>query len=195
MRENIFKTYADHKHLYLMEMPQGSILFRLLPYENTRIAERICKTFPSLTPKIEDDIWDECVIEHSFPSGLEHMNAGIIASVVRVIIKLSAPKTIEEMQGDLDKEREKLRDVRDQIIVKICEAFPGYTPDEVTRMDWPTLVERLSQAEKILGTEFVINPSDAAKVSATNIGVATKLADDGQQYIDFAKENRTLRDT
>lgn len=194
MRENIFKTYADHKHIYLIEMPHGSVLFRLLPYDKTRIAERICKTFPSLTPKIEEDIWDECVIEHSFPSSLEDMNAGIIASVVRVIIKLSAPKTIQEMQEDLDKEREKLRDVRDQIIIKICEAFPGYTPENVTIMDWPTLVERLSQAEKILGTEFVINPTEAAKM-VPNIGVATKKADDGLQYIDFAKENRTLRDT
>jgi hypothetical protein len=203
MKENIFTTYANNKNLYLIQLGTGSVLFKLLSYDKSRIAERICKEFPSLTPKIEEDIWDECVIEHSFPKSMEQMNAGVVGTVVRVIIKLSAPRTIEEMQKDLEQEREKLKDIRDQIIVKICEAFPGYTPDEVAALDWPTLVERLSQAEKILGAEFIINAATATGTTAPQAqpkqpvvmptkGVAMKQGTDGNQYIDFDRENAAL---
>ena len=202
MKDNIFNLYSESKNLYLMEFGSGSALFKLLPFDKGRIAERICKTFPSLTVKIEKDIWDECVIEHSYPSNLEDMNAGIIATVVRVILRLSAPKNIEDMQNDLDNERLKLKDVRDQMVIKICEAFPGYTPEDVTVMDWRTLIERLSQAEKILGIEFNITNGEtadkpqqqkpAAPAQMPTNGVATKVGADGNQYIDFAKENAAL---
>ena len=197
MKDNIFNLYSESKNLYLMEFGRGSVLFKLLPYEKGRIAERICKAFPALTSKIEDDIWDECVIENSFPSDHLDMNAGVIATVVRVILRLSTPKSVEDMQADLDAERGKLKDVRDQMIIKICEAFPGYKPEDVTVMDWPTLIERLAQAEKILGIELNITTGeDAAKAKSipATAGVATRVGADGNEYIDFAKENASLRD-
>ncbi|MDD3412432.1 MAG: hypothetical protein PHY47_00365 [Lachnospiraceae bacterium] len=199
MKDNIFKLYSESKSLYLIEFAMGSALFKLLPFDKGRIAERICKSFPALTAKIEEDIWDECIIESSFPSNLEDMNAGIIATIVRVILRLSTPSSIEDMQKDLDRERLKLKDVRDQMVIKICEAFPSYTPEDVIVMDWTTLIERLSQAEKILGIEFNITTGeDSAKKAqdqalATS-GVATRKGSDGSQYIDFAKENAALRE-
>lgn len=201
MNENVFKLYTEHKHLYLFQSGQGSVLFTLLPFDKTKLVERIVKAYPALTTTIEDNIWEECVVEHSFPSRVEDMDAGIVSTITRLIMRLSSPNTIEEIQSDLDKTRENLTDIRDQIVTKICEAFPAYTPEEVEAMDWQTQIKRLAQAEKVLGTEFSLNngkgapakPGQKQMPGMQTEGVAFKMGDDGKQYVDFNKENAMLR--
>jgi len=196
MNENVFKLYTEHKHLYLYQAGEGSVLFRLLPFDKTKIVNRICKAYPSLTPTIEDNIWEECVLEHSFPSHLEDMNAGIISTITRLIMRLSSPSSIKEIQADLDETRSNLTDIRDQIVTKICEAFPAYTPEDVESMDWQTQIKRLAQAEKVLGTDFNLS-SEGSKIPIPGMqtdGVQTKIGSDGVSYIDFNKENATLKD-
>lgn len=198
MNENVFKLYTEHKHLYLFQGAGGSALFRLLPFDKTKTVERICKAYPALTPTIEDNIWEECVIEHSFPSSLEDMNAGLVSTVTRLIMRLSSPSNINEIKEDLEETRSKLTDIRDQIVTKICEAFPAYTPEDVESMDWQTQIKRLAQAEKVLGTEFSLtNGKEGGKVPIPGMqtdGVATKIGEDGNTYIDFNKENAALRE-
>lgn len=191
MNENIFKLYTKYKNLYLFQSGTGSVLFRLLPFDKTRIAERITKAYPSLVPTIEENIWEECVVEHSYPKNFQDMNAGIISTVARIIIRLSSPRSIDEIKDDLDATRETLVDVRDQIVTKICEAFPAYKPEDVEAMDWQTQVKRLAQAEKVLGNAFSINDGDSP-TGMPVAGVATKTGADGNQYIDFARENAAM---
>lgn len=191
MNENIFNLYSKYKNLYLFQSGTGSVLFRLLPFDKTRVAEKISRSFPALAPTIEENIWEECVIEHSYPSSLHDMNAGIISTVARLIVRLSSPMSIEEIKDDLDATRSGLVDVRDQIVTKICEAFPAYKPEDVEAMDWQTQVKRLAQAEKVIGSEF--NISDGSSPTGVPVdGVATKIGADGNQYIDFARENATM---
>lgn len=186
-KNNLFSLYSDYKNLYLYQSSSGTILFRLLPYDRVRVVEKLIASYPSLKTKIEDDIWDECIIESSFPSSLDDLDAGIITTISQLIIRLSCPTSIQEINSDLDAMRNELTDIRDQIITKICEAFPAYSPEDVERMDWQTQLKRLTQAEKILGMKFELNTGESKKGS--NTGIATKIGSDGLQYIDFEKEN------
>lgn len=193
MNENIFNLYSKHKNLYLFQSGTGSVLFRLLPFDKTRVAEKITRAFPALAPTIEENIWEECVIEHSYPSNYQDMNAGVVSTVARLIIRLSSPMSIEEIKDDLDATREGLVDIRDQIVTKICEAFPAYKPEDVEKMDWQTQVKRLAQAEKVLGNDFTINDG-SSPTGIPTAGVATRVGEDGGQYIDFARENASMRE-
>lgn len=191
--DNIFKAYEENGNLYLYTSDMGTALFKPLPYDKCRIAEKICNAYPSLAPIIEDNIWDECVVEHSFPSGLADLDAGIPSTVVRLIIHVSRPRNVDDIERDLQQSRNELTDIRDKIVMKICEAFPAYTPEDVEGMDWPTQMKRLAQAEHVLGTSFSINAPGKQSASATaNAGVKTRVGDDGKQYIDFDAENSVM---
>ncbi len=189
MNENIFKIYSEHRHLYLFKTDRGSVLFKPLEYNKCRIAERICNEYPALSVQIEDNIWDECVVEHSFPSQLHDMYAGIPSTVVRLILRMSTPSSIAKIEEDLDKAREDLIDIRDDIVAKICEAFPAYTPENVEEMDWQTQIKRLVQAEKVLKTDFTINGKPTSEYVGNTSGVRMKENESGEQFIDFKKEN------
>lgn len=190
MQENVFKVYSEHRHLYLFKTDRGSVLFKPLEYSKCRIAERICAEYPSISVQIEDNIWEECVVEHSFPHQLHEMDAGLPSTVVALILRISAPRSIESLQEDLEKARNGLTDIRDDIVAKICEAFPAYTPEVVEDMDWQTQIKRLAQAEKVLQADFSVSNDQAP---AETEGVKMKMSETGEQFVDFGKENAYIQ--
>ena len=176
--QNAFALYSKHSHLYTFKTVYGTVLFTLLSYDKCKIAQKICNAYPSLAPTIEDNIWEECVIEHSFPNSIDSMNAGLVSTIVRLILRLSIPSSKEEATAKLEEFRNSQMDIRDEIVIKICQAFPAYKPEEVEALDWQLQLKRLAQAEKILNTTFEISTNDTAP---------------NQDYIDFEKENKLLK--
>ena len=189
---NAFELYGKYKNLYLFNTGKGSVLFKPLSYSKCETAKRICQAYPALAPIVEDNIWEECVVEHTLRGTINTLNAGVVSTIVRLILGFSNPTSEKEIQEELSLVRDSSMNLRDEIIVKICQAFPAYTPEEVEDMEWKTQMRRLVQAEKILGTtfDFVSNPKtnkvDKARAPAMKKGA------DGQEYIDFSKENQTL---
>lgn len=189
---NAFELYGKYKNLYLFNTGKGSVLFKPLSYSKCETAKRICQAYPALAPIVEDNIWEECVVEHTLRGTINTLNAGVVSTIVRLILGFSNPTSEKEIQEELSLVRDSSMNLRDEIIVKICQAFPAYTPEEVEDMEWKTQMRRLVQAEKILGTtfDFVSNPK-ANKVDKAR-APAMKKGADGQEYIDFSKENQTL---
>jgi hypothetical protein len=189
---NTFELYGKYKDLYLFNTGKGSVLFKALSYDKCETAKRICKSYPALAPIVEDNIWEECVIEHTLPGTLSTLNAGLVSTIVRLILGFSNPTSQQDIEYDIREVREKSNNIREDIIIKICQAFPSYSPDQVEAMEWRTQLKRLVQAEKILGTTFSF--IDKAKIK-TNVpkgnGPAMKEVN-GQQFIDFEKENQVL---
>lgn len=196
MDHNLLKLFSENEQLYNFQTPDGAVIFRLLQMDRYRLVERLCMTYPSLVPSIEEQVWDECVIEHSFPSDYRDLDAGIISTVFRIILRKSGPRNLKRIVDDLQESRDNLnKDIRDQIILKICEAFPSYVPEQVEKMSWDTQRKRLAQAESILGTTFEISGEGIEKVkTGSNSSVAKKVGTDGQEYIDFAAENKNLKE-
>jgi hypothetical protein len=194
---NLLNLFSENEELYNFQTPDGAVIFRLLPMDRYRLVEKMCKSYPSLVPSIEEQVWDECVVEHSFPSDYRDLDAGIISTVFRIIFRKSGPRNLKRIVDDLQESRDNLnKDIRDQIILKICEAFPSYVPEQIEKMSWATQRKRLAQAESILGTTFEITGDGIEKSdgSGANSSVSQKVGTDGQQYIDFAAENRNLKE-
>jgi hypothetical protein len=187
---NTFKLYGKYKNLYLFNSGRGSVLFKPLSYEDCETAKRICNNYPALAPVVEDNIWEECVIEHTLPGTVDTLNAGIISTIVRLILGFSNPTSLQDIEYEINEIRENTKNIREDMIIKICQAFPAYTPEEVEAMEWKTQLKRLVQAEKILGATFTFGdnktpkPKNAPAIKEVN----------GQQFIDFDKENQVLRE-
>jgi hypothetical protein len=193
MVENTFELYGKYKNLYLFNSGKGSVLFRTLSYSKLEDSKRISKTYPALAPVVEDSIWEECVIEHTLPGTVDSLPAGIISTIVRLIIGFSGPSNQEEIDLDVSEIREEAHNIREDVIIKICQAFPSYTPEDVEAMEWKTQLRRLVQAEKVLNTKFsFVGPDDAAPAGVTEEAAPKMKEVDGEQYIDFAKENQVL---
>lgn len=193
---NAFEMYGKYKDLYLFNTGKGSVLFKPLTYADCQTAKRITKAYPALGPVVEDNIWEECVIEHTLPGTLETLNAGIVSTIVRLILHFSNPSSLEEIQRQVDLLRDEAQDIRDEIVTKICKAFPAYKPEEIENMEWTQQLKRLIQAEEILGTkfEFTTNKNNLPQNRKDPKNqVITKTGSDGMEYIDFDAENAIMR--
>ena len=192
-----FELYGKYKDLYLFNTGRGSVLFKALSYDKCETAKRICKNYPALAPVIEDDIWRECIIEHTLDGTVDTLNAGLVSTIVRLIIGFSNPTSQRELEQDLTEIRGQSKNIKEDVIIKICQAFPSYTPEQVESMDWKTQLRRLVQAEKVLGTTFSFfdakeqAPGQATKQPAVKNSPTTKEIN-GQHFIDFEKENQVL---
>ena len=187
--QNTFELYGKYNNLYLFNTGRGSVLFKSLSYSKCEASKRICKSYPALAPIVEDSIWHECVIEHTLDGTIDTLNAGIISTIVRLILGFSGPTSEKEIEEDIQELREKCKNVREEIIIKICQAFPAYTPEQVEDMEWKTQLRRLVQAEKILGTSFGF--TDRKNPVDPKTKPALKKAN-GADFIDFEKENQIL---
>ena len=190
-----FELYGKHKNLYVFNTGRGSVVFKALSYDKSQTAKRICDAYPVLAPIVEEDIWEECVVECTIPEPLNKMKAGLVSTIVRLILRLSNPKDLPEIKKDLQEARDNTMSIREEIVLKICQAFPAYKPEEVEAMEWRTQLKRLVQAEKILGTTFEFQMNKPATKAPTKVTKeqATFLAEpEGPMVIDWEKENQIL---
>jgi len=115
------KALSDHKDLYLFDSGKGRALFRLLSYKKYNTVKKILIEYPYFKPDIEDDIWDECVVEHTFPTSKDFSDAGIVTTVSQLILFFSGPKNINDVNADIQEAKESLNDAVEQAILVICE--------------------------------------------------------------------------
>ena len=177
-------------------------MFVLLEYGDYAAYSYLLKVYgnSSMIAKVEDEIWDKCVVEHTLPQGFDSIKAGIITSVAQTILFLSCPKDPEGANQDLNYSRNSIQDALQQVIIFICEAFPSYVPEDLEAMPWSKIIKRVAQAEMILKKEFSFHPpsSQGKDDSDTIFGNLEKFGSDNldklvkEPVIDFEKENREL---
>lgn len=154
MDKRFDELLVEHKDLYLFECEAGRVMFRLLPYNKYTHAKYIVQNYPTFRWSLEDDIWEECVIEHTFDCSVDYIYAGVITVVTQLILKLSCSSRTDEANYTLDIARNQLQDAAQQAIIFVCEAFPSYLPEDVEKMRWNDILKRLAQAEIILNKSF-----------------------------------------
>ena len=189
MNNRVSKVFKDHSTVYMYQSDEGRALFSLLSLKDYRVAEKISTEFSSLIPDVEEEIWDTCVIEHSFGSDILKLKAGLVTTVAQVIIRLSAPNGLLDLEAGIEDARSQLNDIREQLVLKVCEAFPAYNPASVEDLDWPTLAKRVAQAEKILGATIEFNTQP--ELLETESSLPTKTVD-GVEYINTDMLNREM---
>jgi hypothetical protein len=100
---------------------------------------------------LEDEIFLKCVENEYYKKDIDNLDAGIIESVVVGILSASCPDMVEDMQAAMEAARYQFcSNIIDQNVIIICRAFPGYTPDDLYRLNFRDFMRRLAMAERKL---------------------------------------------
>jgi hypothetical protein len=200
--EKFSQLKKEHGRVFLFESAEGRVMFVLLEYGDYATYSYLLSVYdnPSMIAKVEDEIWEKCVVEHTLPQGFDNMKAGIVSSVSQAVLFLSCPKDPEGANQDLNFSRNSIQDALQQVIIFVCEAFPSYVPEDLENMPWSKIIKRVAQAEMILKKEFSFHPpnsqnkddsdkifNDLEKFGSDNLDKLVKTP-----VIDFEKENREL---
>lgn len=191
---------TEHENVYLFEIEQGRILFRLLPYRDYATFKYILQTYPKMKWEIEDQIWHQCVVEHTFGFGSDYIEAGVVTTVANIVLWFSCSKTSDEANVILDASRVSIQDAVQQAVLFVCEAFPSYLPETLEKLTWVNLMKRLAQAEVILNKSFEFkapagqDTDDSGKIFERLDEVSESSIDDivHSNAVDFDKVNNGL---
>jgi len=76
--------------------------------------------------------------------------------VAATILSSSGPQSVNELNYYFEANRGLVQNAMHQIVSLVCQAFPGYTPDQVYDMDYEVLMQRAALAEdKLIKTGFL----------------------------------------
>jgi len=126
-----------------------------------------------ISNEAEDTLMEQCILyPHVDKHYLDNLYAGEFNTISDKILSLSGFSDLESIKSDLEKEREKIKLLDNQIVVIICKAFPHINPSDIDNFDYPTIIHHITLAEELLGTKLEIS----------------KLEDNNK--IDFEKDNR-----
>lgn len=107
-----------------------------------------------LTPDLEDQIWDMCLVETNLTvTELEDLG-GIKPTIVKQMLAFSGALPSEELlpafeAGMMASRVEVESALIEQLTIVICSAFP-YRPEDVEKLPWPVILKRAAQAERII---------------------------------------------
>jgi len=181
----------SNRPVYALQTSKGRILFKLLSNKKYNTIAYVMKNYPYFKSDLEDDIWDECVLQHSISTNKDHMDAGVITTIAQLILFFSSPRTIDQANQELYEKRIELANIKEQAIITICQAFPAYLPEVLEDMSWEILLKRLAQAEIILEKEFEFK-STTSQSEDDSDKIFSRLDEYTNETIDFSRANKEL---
>jgi len=153
MLQQIFSARQKHQDSYVTVFPDGlSVSWKPLPLGLYIQYDQDIKRGLIPQSRLEDEIFQRCVLDDTLVRQMPFLKAGIITTVVLNIWNHSGPTGIDAFNQDLQLARQKLNSdsqVLHDLVGIILMAFP-YKPEEVYAMDYETFLFRLAQAEGLL---------------------------------------------
>ena len=165
----------------------GPIVFKLLTAQAYQGLARLIQEHPRTQPEVEDVIWKLCVVLDPYGKDLPYTLAGTVTTVAQLILFLSFPKEIEDVNQGLELARAKVNsNVLLQMEAEICRIFPAFTPFELDRLKMSQIMQLMAQAEFLTKEPFKFeSPKKGNQTSGPT----------GPAGIDFAAENLEMGQT
>jgi len=104
---------------------------------------------------IEEEIFKKCVVDKKIANDLT-LPAGVVPVTVANIVASSGPASMAQFNEEIALAREAIAKPLYEFTTLICQAFPGYTPQEVLALDYPEFMKTLAQAEAVLMSAGVL---------------------------------------
>lgn len=162
--------------LYQTLFDDGYVVWAPLPWsEYKKLREARLIRGASIDIDLEEFVYSKCVIFSSYdeepPADFEiedkmlfiednrlDQPAGVISTVVKAILYFSGALKADTIIHQLDAQRGAIENIEDQLTVAICKAFPAYTPEDIEKMEWQTVLKRAAQAEAALMGRMIEPP-------------------------------------
>lgn len=173
---------------------QTRIYFKLLSWKRFNAYNELSLSGSLPADIIENAIFDECVLDAVVKQNIGSLRAGVVATVVGIIMALSGPGTPESTNESIEMARLQVDSLSSQIVMVICRAFPAYKPEDIEDMPWQKVLQRLTQAERILMTKNPPELEEPISVVVENerekeLSPGDKLMQDMQALAKFEQEN------
>ena len=178
--------FSNEDGLYSIHLDSGVVVFKTMTLEQMKSVERVLQNFQSLKEDIEQEIWNKCVVKHTYLDQ-RSMPAGVISTLAETVARLSSPSSIDEIMEDVQIGRGTLIDAREQAVLFICRAFPAYKPEDVESLEWQKIVKRIAQAEMVLQMPFELTKKEVEEDSLMK-------EVDGVKYYDIERAQKELRE-
>lgn len=176
---------CKYKRIFKYSSPAGhEIVYRLLTWNEYLSYTSTLQSGGIPSYYIEEKIFKDCVLDDMYGGSIDLLYAGDVLTVTGLILHESGPQSIESIDEKLEEKRELVGSITNQITALICQAFPGYTPDDIENMNWDDVSEKLALAESILISQGILGES--LQIS----GKSTKKIKAGP--IDFSRANKDL---
>lgn len=108
---------------------------------------------------VEDEIFCKSVLDKSLIDNIDRLKAGTVSFVVQSILQFSGPGSPDDITQMLEIKRYESTNILHDMVIWICQAFPGYTPDDLYSMKYPDFMLRFAQAEiKLLRSGVITEP-------------------------------------
>lgn len=108
---------------------------------------------------VEDEIFCKCVLDQSLVKNIDILKAGIVSHVAQAILQYSGPYSPSDIEQALELKRHEASNILHDIVIWICQAFPGYVPDDLYMLSYHDLMLRFAQAEiKLLRAGIITEP-------------------------------------
>lgn len=148
---DLFKESRSGKKIYQISFPDGTrVPFVLLNWGDYVVFFEMFNKATVPKDIVEDIVFKQCVVESSVVAARQQFRAGIVSTIVEVIMLMSGPADINAFNQALDVSRQQVDSLQSQVEMIICRAFPCYKPEDLRWLQWPQLIQRLAQAERIL---------------------------------------------
>lgn len=181
--EGLIHAYREAKVLYVSQFETwGVFIWRPLGMDEVGMYEKLFATIPGAKADLEDQIFKDCVVEHTMPKeDFDEWQAGIVTTVANQILKISTAVPVEFVER-LDKVRDLVgANLFYQIFAYIMRVFPSYSFEDLESMPLEIIMERLALAETITNEPMPIVIEKAPRIPHG-------------APIDFEAENRKLHE-
>ena len=182
---DLLSLAKEGKKTFQITFPNGQVVpFRLLSWGEFSTYQDLSlkNTIPAFL--IEDTIFNQCVLDQYLIDTLVDLNAGVVSTVVSIIMQLSGLMEISTFNESIQLARGIVDSVNSQIEIVICRAFPAYKPEDLRRMYWGDLLIRLAQAERILMSKNPPELSEPIKLLSAEEQKKQPKMKDGYEQVD-----------
>lgn len=147
--------------VYVSEAPDGqNIPWKPLPIGDFITYSSLLNTADvAYRSVLEDEIFRKCVLDPVLIKNIGLQKAGTIQIVVSAVLAHSGPQSADEFNYLLEINRTVAAVPLHEMVSLICQAFPGYKPEDVYALDYSTMLLRLAMAErKLIRTGLLKEP-------------------------------------
>ena len=205
--------------LYQTLFDDGYVVWTPLPWSDyKKLREARLIRGASIDIDLEEYVYNRCVIFSSYdvdpPQDLDiedqmlfiedcrlDQPAGVVSTVTKAILYFSGALKAETIIQQLDNHRALIDNIEDQLVVSICRAFPSYTPEDIEKMEWQTVLKRAAQAEatlmgRVIEPPFrIVTEDDIEREKRKHkIDIQKEIKDMGREWNDIQDPRQAERE-
>lgn len=158
----IYQLKREYGQVFPIEIDHGEYILRRLTFDEYDEIELRGKTWSSVD--VEDFIVRSGVL---YPEiDVDRMKPGVVSTIAEKILYFSGFSDTKYASGILEQERQKVDNVRYQMMAFIMAAMPGSTEEELSMLDFAGLAHKTVMAELVIACQ-----QEAVGLPKTNLKI------------------------